>query len=282
MLFVDDLPVVFIFQRILPELECNLFFQFRDEPVFHGGVAEDVVGSHAGLAAVYKFSEDDAPGRQGDVGGFVYDTGALSAKLQGNRRQVFRRLPHDLFPDRLAAGKENVVEIQAEKAGILRSSAVYHSHKFRGEAALQHLRHGSGGVGRVGAGLDHSGVSRGDGVHQGIDGQEKRIVPGAHDQHAAVGGGLFKAPGHVLGQRGGNAFFPGKTGHMAQHVAQLALDQSDLAHVAFRPAFSQIGPKGGDQFFLKGVDGGAKPAQGRFARLHGQCLSGGKIVLLSL
>ena len=62
MLFVDDLPVVFIFQRILPELECNLFFQFRDEPVFHGGVAEDVVGSHAGLAAVYKFSEDDAPG----------------------------------------------------------------------------------------------------------------------------------------------------------------------------------------------------------------------------
>ena len=62
MLFVDDVAVGFIFQGTLSKLETKLPDKLFDQPVFYPDIAENVVGGHAGLAAVQKLAEDNPAG----------------------------------------------------------------------------------------------------------------------------------------------------------------------------------------------------------------------------
>ena len=52
MFFIDDFPIVFICQGIAAELESNLFFYFRQQPVLDRSVAVNIIGGDACLSAV--------------------------------------------------------------------------------------------------------------------------------------------------------------------------------------------------------------------------------------
>ena len=147
MLLIDDVAIVLIFQGILPELGANLPDQFFDQPVFHPDIAEDIVGSHAGLSAVQELAEDDTPGCRRDVRSAVYDAGALSAKLQGHRRQVCGGLLHDEAAHRLTAGEKDVVEMLFQKCRIFRPSSGHHSHQGHRKISPDQALHETAGAG---------------------------------------------------------------------------------------------------------------------------------------
>ena len=52
MLFINDLSVIRIVERLFSVLLLDLFLYFFYQPVLHGAVAVDIVRSHAGLSAV--------------------------------------------------------------------------------------------------------------------------------------------------------------------------------------------------------------------------------------
>ena len=75
-----------------------------------------------------------------------------------------------------------------------------HRDMLRGKALRQEPGDDPAGGGGVCAGLDHRSVSGGQGIDQGVQGEEQGVVPRAHDEDGAVGGGLDIAPGGELGQ----------------------------------------------------------------------------------
>ena len=79
MLLIDDFAIIGVFERVLSKLKFNLSFKLSDELVVYAAFNQNVVGCHAGLAAVQKFTEHDALGSKFDVCARVYDTGAFAA-----------------------------------------------------------------------------------------------------------------------------------------------------------------------------------------------------------
>ena len=244
MLFVDDFSVVGVIQGIFPELLCNLLFQGFHQPGQHLFLAQDEVRGHAGLAAVEEFSEHNPPGGKGNGGGVVHDAGTLSAQFQHHRGQVLCRLPQHLLAYGLAAGEEDEVKLLLKQGCVFCPAAGNHRHQLRREAGGNQFPNHLCGVGGVGAGLDHGGVSRGDGGSQRLQGKKEWIVPGAHNQGVAVGGGLAVAPGGKLGKGCGDGFLPGKPSCVAEEIGDFREGQTHLAHIAFIIAFSQILGKG--------------------------------------
>ena len=61
MLSTDDFSVMSIVQGIIAVLPLDLCLETFDQLVFDRAVAENIVGSHAGLAAVEEFTEHDSP-----------------------------------------------------------------------------------------------------------------------------------------------------------------------------------------------------------------------------
>ena len=277
MLLVDDLPVVLVVQGPLPELGADLLPDGLDQPVLDGRLAVEVVRRHAGLAAVEELPEDDPLGRQGDVGGAVHDAGALSPQLQGHRRQVLGGLPEHLPAHRLAAGEEDVVERLPEQALVLLPPAGDHRHIGGIEAGGDDLLDDGAGVGGVGAGLEHHGVPRRQGVGQGVHGQHEGVVPGAHDQDHPVGGGFHIAPGVELGQRGGDPPLRGEAPGVADHVGDLAAGQPHLAHVALKAALAQVRFQRGVDLRLTVQNGCPQALKGLDALFHGQRGAAGKV-----
>ena len=66
MLFVDDSSIILVFKRTVPVLPLNFRTKGLYKFVLDRTLAEDIVGSHAGLAAVEKFAENDPSGRKPD------------------------------------------------------------------------------------------------------------------------------------------------------------------------------------------------------------------------
>ena len=153
MFFIDDMAIILIFQGTLAKLGADLPDQLFYEPVFHPDIAENVVGSHAGLSAVQKLAEDDAPGRRMDIRGTVHDAGTLSAQLQGHRSQVRGGLLHDEAAHRFAAGEKDIVEMLFQQRCVFRPSPGYDSHLGRREISRNQTLHQAAGVNGVGAGL---------------------------------------------------------------------------------------------------------------------------------
>ena len=109
-------------------------------------------------------------------------------------------MPQYLPAHILAAGEKDEVELFGQQAGVFLSAAGHHRNILRREAFSEDaFDHGAGGR-RIGAGLYHSGIACGDGVGQRIYGQQKRIVPGAHDQGGSVRRRLLVAGSRELGQ----------------------------------------------------------------------------------
>lgn len=234
--------------------------------VLDARLAEEIVGGHAGLAAVEVFSKDDAPGCQLQIRSLVHDAGALSSQLQGDRREVLSGVEQDLPAHCLAACEEDIVELLLQQAGVLLPASGDHRDMLRGKALRQEPGDDPAGGRGVCAGLDHRSVSGGQGIDQGVQGEEQGVVPRAHDEDGAVGGGLDIAPGGELGQGGPDPAVSGEGGGAADHIGQLTEDHAHLAHIALKGALAQVGPEGVVQLLLPGSHCGPQGAEGLNAR----------------
>ena len=257
-LFVDHADIALVVQGV-SVLDGHPLAQMGQEAVLHPPVNEQVVRGHAGLAAVEQLAEDQAFGGQVQPGGGVHDAGALAPQLQGDGGEVLGRLGHDLFPHRHPAGEENVVEFLVQEGLIFRSSALYHGDEFRRKAVRQnvpdHRRCGGG----VSGGLHHGAVAGGDGPNQGLHGEQEGVVPGGHDEHHPVGLPDGEAPGGELGQGGEVGLVGHPAGQPLFHKGQLGQGHPHLAHVALGRGLVQVGPEGGADVRLPGLDGRSQP-----------------------
>ena len=103
MLFVNDLSIIRITERLFSILLLDLVPDFFYQFIFNRAMAVDVIRCHAGLSAVQVFPEYDTFCRKLDIRSLIHDTRALSAQLKRNRRQVFCGISHYFFADSLAA-----------------------------------------------------------------------------------------------------------------------------------------------------------------------------------
>ena len=258
-------------------LTLKLPLEQRHQVRLDAAVGQHIVRGHAGLPGVEELAPGNAPGGQGNVRGFVHDAGALSPQLQGHRRQVLGGLPEHLPAHRLATGEEDVVERLPEQALVLLPPAGDHRHIGGIEAGGDDLLNDGAGVGGVGAGLEHHGVPRRQGVDEGVHGQHEGVVPGAHDQDHPVGGGLHIAPGVELGQRGGDPPLRGEAPGVADHVGDLAAGQPHLAHVALKAALAQVRFQRGVDLRLTVQNGRPQALKRLNALFHGQRGAAGKV-----
>ncbi len=234
------------------------------------------------IAAIGYEPERDLENPTGSVfcahgAGFV---GTLAAQLQGNGRQMLGCVAHDLFSHGLAAGEEDIVEAFLKKAGVLGTSAGDDGHVRFIEAFCYDLLYDPACGGRVGTCLKHSGISGGQGIHQGIDTQQERIIPRAHDQRYAAGRGFLEAPGVELRQRCTDVFLPGKSTHMLLHVGDLAEGKPHLAHIALEAALAKVFSERFIDLALAACDTGFQLLQGLEASAYVKCCAAGKVLPL--
>ena len=180
-LLVHNSTVVWVFQRLRAVLGGDLPLQLRYQGILYLSLAQHIVRGHAGLTAVEIFPKDDPTGRQGQVGSGVYDAGTLAPQLQHSRRQGLGGMPQYLPSYRLTAGEKHQVKPLFQQRAVLLTPTGDHRHVGRIKGLPDQLFDYGAGGGGVGAGLDHGGVAGGNGVSQGIYGQEEGVVPWAHN-----------------------------------------------------------------------------------------------------
>ena len=158
-----------------------------DQLVADRRVGQHIVRRDADLAGVDQLGPGDALGGDVDVGVGCDDHRALAAQFQGDRGQVRRRALVDLAADLGAAGEAQPVEALRDE--LLADRAVALDHRDR--LVVQIARHQLGHQRRRRRGdlgwLEHHGVSGGDRADSRPERQREREVPGADDQHRAVG-----------------------------------------------------------------------------------------------
>ena len=252
---IDHADITVVVQGVLAVHHGDPPLNIGQERSLYPPVDEQVVGGHAGLAAVKQLAEHQPFGGQVQPGGAVHNTGALAPQLQGDGGEVPGRPGHHLFAHLHPAGEEDIVEFLVQQSLILRPSALHHRDKLRRKALRQNPpedRRGGRGVGR---GLHHAAVAGGNGPDQGLDGEQKGVIPGRHNEHHPVGCRNGEAPGGELGQ-GGEV---GPVGHPAPqpllHKRQLRQGEAHLAHVALGGGLVQVGAQGGGNVPLVGRDG---------------------------
>ena len=237
-LLVHNSAVVWVFQRLGAVLGGDLPLQLRYQGVLYFPLAQHIVRGYAGLTTVEILPKDNPAGRQGQIGSGVYNAGALAPQFQHGGRQGLGGMPQYLPPHGLAAGEKHQIKLLLQQRAVLLTSAGDHRYMGRVKGLPDQLFDYGAGGGGVGTGLDHGGVAGGNGVSQGIYGQEEGIVPWAHNQHIPVGGGHCEAPGGELGQGRADCALSGKTAQVLAHVADLRLYQPRLTHKALKSALA--------------------------------------------
>ena len=216
-----------------------------DQLVLDPPVRQHIVGGHAGLAAVEELAEDQPLGGQVQPGGGVHHAGALAPQLQGHRGQMGGGGRHDLPADLGAPGEEDIVEFLGQQRPAHLRAALRHADQLRREAAGQQLpqhRRRGGGVLR---GLQDAAVARRQRPDEGLQREEKGVVPGGEDQHHAPGLGQREAFPGKLGQGREAALGPHPPGQMAANVAQLGQRHAHLAQIALGGGLVQVGRQSG-------------------------------------
>ena len=269
-LAVDDLSVLGVGEGVVSQLTPNRALDLGDQAVRHALVYEQVVGGHAGLAAVEPLAEGDALGGDAQIRGGVDDAGALSAELERDGGEVLGGAAHDELAHGHAAGKEDVVPGLVQKRVVLGAAALDDGDELGAEGLLADARELGGGGGRVGRGLDDHGVARGDGAGERLQGKQERVVPRGHDERDAVGHALDVGGGDGVGEVDAARVAPGPAAHVGDLVADLGERKADLAHVRLVVAFAEVGGERiGDGVLVRGDDV-VETAQGRLARGDGQ------------
>ena len=136
MLLVNDFSIIRVIQRAAAELYCYLLFNLANQLVFHAALAENVIRSNTGLAAVQVFAKYNAACRKRNLGRFIHNAGTFPSELKCNGRQPVCRTPQDFPPNGLAAGKKYLVEMLVQKAAVFLPAAGDNRYLFRGEAFL--------------------------------------------------------------------------------------------------------------------------------------------------
>ena len=195
--------------------------QLRQEGVPHRRGHQHVIRGKAGLAGVEEPSPGNAAGGNGNVGVRRHQAGIFAPQLQGDGRQGFGRLFHHQPTHPIAAREEHVVEAVGQQSpGRLRSPHGHGHHvivQVLPKPFGQKLPRMWGMFRR----LEHGGVARAQGGHQGRQQQQQRVVPGTNHQDAAQGRRHHPGPGRLHDQRHRHPFRP-------QPVAQLPLKQLEL------------------------------------------------------
>ena len=127
---------------------------------------------------------------------------------------MFGGMAHHLFADTLASGEKDIVKMLLQQAGIFFASAGDNCHIVRGKTFAQHFLNELAGVGRISTWLDDCRISGGNGIHQRVNGQKKRIVPRTHNEDDTVRRRLLKTSGMKLCQRSPDRLFSRKFSHM--------------------------------------------------------------------
>ena len=137
-----------------------------DKGLLDGLVDEEIVRLHAGLTGVQYLAKGDAAGGELDIRRRIDDDRAFAAQFQRHGGEVLGGGLHHHLADGDGAGEEDVIELFFQQGAVLGATAFDHGDVFRRERLPQHLGDGGGGGGRVGRGLDHGAVARGNGPHQ--------------------------------------------------------------------------------------------------------------------
>ena len=176
-----------------------------DKGLLDGLVDEEIVRLHAGLAGVQYLAKGDAAGGELDIRRRIDDDRAFAAQLQRHGSEVFGGGLHHHLADGDGAGEEDVIELLFQQGAVLGAAAFDHGDVFRRERLPQHFGDGGGGGGRVGRGLDHGAVARGNGPHQRRKTELDGIVPRREDERHAIRLRGDEAAGVELRQRRGHA-----------------------------------------------------------------------------
>ena len=220
MLFINNFPIILIIQRCGTKLFPDLFLDLSDQFILDFSVAVNIIRCYTGLTTVEIFSKYNSSGCKFQVGTFLYNAGAFTAQLQGNRGQMYRCFCHYFPANMLASCKENIVKMFIEKSVIFRTSAVYHSHilgiKTFGDNGFNH----PAGVRRVGTWFQYNCISGCNRIDQRINGEQERIIPWAHNQDNTIRRWLLIASGSELGKGSQYCFFFCIGRCMADHVAE--------------------------------------------------------------
>ena len=219
-LFINNFPIILIIQRCGTKLFPDLFLDLSDQFILDFSVAVNIIRCYTGLTTVEIFSKYNSSGCKFQVGTFLYNAGAFTAQLQGNRGQMYRCFCHYFPANMLASCKENIVKMFIEKSVIFRTSAVYHSHilgiKTFGDNGFNH----PAGVRRVGTWFQYNCISGCNRIDQRINGEQERIIPWTHNQDHTIRRWLLIASGSELGKGSQYCFFFCIGRCMADHVAE--------------------------------------------------------------
>ena len=241
MLGVDDMPVILVIERMLAKHATDLLLDEAQQLIVHAHVDQQVVGRHAGLSHVEPFTKCDTACRDLQVSRRIHDAGALSAQLKRHGRKVFTCALHDELADRNATGKEDFVPAFIEQRLILGTPAFDDRHQARIKCFLANLPEHRARSRRIGTRFDDHGVTRGERAGERLERQQKRIVPGCHDQRDTIGHGLRFAHTYSIGEVARAQARTTPSSHMSDLMANLGKRRADLAHIRLVMRLTQIG-----------------------------------------
>ena len=235
------MPVILVIERVLAKHATDLFLDEAQQLVVHAHIDQQIVGRYTGLAHVEPFTKGDAACRDLQVCRRIHDAGTLSAQLKRHRREVFARALHDELADRNATGKENLVPALVEQRYVLGTPAFDDRHQARIKCFLANLPEHRARSRRIGARLDDDGIACGKGASERLERQQKRIVPGRHDERDAIGHGLRLAHAHGVSEVTRTQARTTPSSHMRNLMTNLGKRRADLAHICLVMRLSQIG-----------------------------------------
>lgn len=183
---------------------------------------------------------------------------------------------HDLFADRDAAGKEDVIKPLMQQCLILCASAFDDGDVFPREAGGDQLADDGGGRGRICRRLEDAAVACGKRTDKRLHQQHERIVPRGHDERDAIRLADDKAVRRELRQRGQHMAVFGKAAQMTPHIGKLAEGHAGFAHIGFRCGFAEVALERGVNLRLHAEDGVMEFFQALKAEIKAERRSGFK------
>ena len=180
----------------------------------------------------------------------------------------------------LPTGEKDLVKLLVKKSLILCPSAGDNIDVFRRKTIFDQCFENSGGSRRIGAGLYDNRIARSQCIDQWVNGKKYGIVPGAHNQYVPVRRGGTEAMGRKLCDGSVYGFCLGEMSDMSQHPVKFRQRESNLAHIAFAAALSQISLQRICQCSFMTVDGSFKLSKCRYSVFYRQCVSGREKILL--
>lgn len=89
--------------------------------------------------------------------------------------------------------------------------------------------------------VDDDGIACGKGASERLERQQKRVVPGRHDERDAIGHGLRFAHTHGVGKIARTQARTTPSNHVSNLMTNLGKRRADLAHICLVMRLSQIG-----------------------------------------